>query len=49
MKVVQMCVRVRVKEWNIGFLRVEYRVFECDEEQELNKIQTLVVRHLLGT
>ena len=26
----------------------EYRVFECDEEQESNKIQSLVISHLLG-
>ena len=29
--------------------RVEYRVFECDEEQELNKNQSLVISHSLGT
>jgi hypothetical protein len=29
--------------------RVEYRVFECDEEQGLNKNQSLVISHSLGT
>ena len=29
--------------------RVEYRGFECGEEQESNKNQSLVISHLLGT